>query len=161
MGLKQRLFSNMFLRNMLADFGERSSFSNIPGNFTPYFQYKIGQYQNDNYLYFPKEPFAQRYKNEIFNKVSEYSGYDVIKFLEFHYSAYTDKPDFLRFLHYELSERIKLNVRKNLILNLNSSLDWVTERKQELKKLQDEQIRREIEQGVKAILQNQSVNSPH
>lgn len=160
MGLKQRLFSNMFLRNMLTDFGERSTGSKTPGNFTPYFQYRIGQYQKDFFLYFPKEPFSQRYKNEIFNKFSEYSGYDVIKFLEFHYAAYPDKPDFLRFLYYELSERIKLKVRENLILNLNSSLNWAIERKQELKKSQEEQIRTEIEQGVKTIVQNQSVNSP-
>jgi hypothetical protein len=161
MGLKQRLFSNMFLRNMLTDFGERSTYSDVPGNFTPYFQYKIGQYEKDYYLYFPKEPFAQRYKNEIFNKLSEYSGYDVVKFLEFHYSSYPDKLDFLRFLHYELSERIKQKVRENLTLNLNSALNWAFEKKQELNKSQEEQIRKEIEQGVKTIVQNQSVNSPH
>lgn len=64
MNLKQKLFSNMILRNMLAS--------------VPYFQYKIGPYQPDQYLYFPKEPFALRYKNEIFNKLHEYTGYDII-----------------------------------------------------------------------------------
>jgi hypothetical protein len=54
----------MILRNMLAS--------------VPYFQYKIGPYQPDQYLYFPKEPFALRYKNEIFNKLHEYTGYDII-----------------------------------------------------------------------------------
>src|ERR1700680_2912479 len=109
MAWKQKIFSNMFLRNMLADFGERSGYTKTPGNFIPYFQYKIGEYQPDHYLYFPSESFALRYKNEIFNKLNEYTGYDIIKFLEFHYSAYSDKPDFLRFLNYEISQRLKPN----------------------------------------------------
>ena len=149
----------MFFRNMLADFGERSGYSKSPGNFNPYFQYKIGQYQSDLFLYFPAEPFALRYKNEIFNKLNEYNGYDIIKFLEFHYAGYPDKSDFLRFLHYEISERLKPNVRKSLLLKLESSLNWATEKSQELKKLQDEQLRKEIEHGVKTIIQNQPVNS--
>ena len=69
---KQRLFSNMFLRNMLADFGNRSAYSKTTGTFIPYFQYKIGAYQPDYYLYFPKEPYIRRYHNEIFNKLYEY-----------------------------------------------------------------------------------------
>jgi hypothetical protein len=161
MSWKHKVFSNMFFRNMLADFGERSGNSKIPGNFNPYFQYKIGQYQEDLFLYFPAEPFALRYKNEIFNKLNEYTGYDTIKFLEFHYAAYLDKPDFLRFIQYEISERLKANIPKSLLLKLQSALDWVSEKKQELKKLQDEQLRKEIELGVKTIIQNQSVNSPH
>ncbi len=161
MSWKHKVFSNMFFRNMLADFGERSGNSKIPGNFNPYFQYKIGQYQSDLFLYFPAEPFLLRYKNEIFNKLNEYTGYDTIKFLEFHYAAYLDKPDFLRFLQYEISERLKADVQKSFLLKLQSAITWVTEKKQELKKLQDEQLRKEIEQGVKTIIQNQSVNSPH
>lgn len=161
MGWKQKIFSNMFFRNMLADFGERSSNSKTSGNFTPYFQYKIGEYQSDLYLYFPKEPFSIRYKNEIFNKLNEYTGYDIIKFLEFHYSAYPDKKEFLRFMQYETSGRIKQKkVRESLLLKLQSALTWATEKSQELKKLQDEQFRTEIELGVKAIIQNQPVNSP-
>jgi hypothetical protein len=151
----------MFLRNMLADFGERSGNSKIPGDFNPYFQYKIGQYQADLFLYFPAEPFALRYKNEIFNKLNEYSGYDIIKFLEFHYAGYPDKSDFLRFLHFEISGRLKRNIPKSLLLKLQSSLGWVTEKNQELQKLQEEFLRAEIEQGVKTIIQNQPVNSPH
>jgi len=42
MGLKKWLLPNMFFRNVLADFGNRSAYSKIPGNFVPYFQYKIG-----------------------------------------------------------------------------------------------------------------------
>jgi hypothetical protein len=160
MNWKQKLFSNMFFRNMLADFGERSGYSRLPGNFNPYFQYKIGQYQSDFFLYFPAEPFALRYKNEIFNKLNEYTGYDIIKFLEFHYTACRDKSEFLRFLHYEISERLKPNIRKSLLPKLQSALNWTTEKEQELKKMQDERLRNEIELGVKTIIQNQPVNSP-
>ncbi len=73
MSLKQKLFSNMFLRNMLASFGERSAYSEKRGQFTAYFLYKIGNYESDYYLYFPAEPFPLRYKNEIFNKLHEYT----------------------------------------------------------------------------------------
>jgi len=69
MNFKQKLFSSMFMRNMLASFGSRSAYSQATGSFVPYFQYKIGIYQADQYLYFPKEPFPLRYKNEIFNKL--------------------------------------------------------------------------------------------
>src|SRR5256885_7285080 len=105
MEFKKRLFSNMFWRNVLATFGERSGYSTEPGQFVPYFQYKIGPYQTDLYLYFPKEPYALRYNNEIFNKLLEFTGYDIIKYLDFHYAAYSNKQDFLRFLQYELSDR--------------------------------------------------------
>jgi hypothetical protein len=162
MTLKHKLFSNMFFRNMLSDFGERASDSKTAGDFVPYFQFKLGQYQADFFLYFPAEPFALRYKNEIFNKLNEYTGYDIIKFLEFHYSVYNDKSDFLKFLYYEISDRLKSKtVQKSFLLKLEASLKWVSDQSQELKKLQDEELRKEIEKGVKAIIQNQSVNSPH
>lgn len=130
---RQRLFSNMFLRNMLADFGSRSTRSNVPGNFTPYFQYKIGRYLPDYFLYFPKEPFVTRYKNEAFNKLQEYSGYDIIKYLEFHYTAYSDKTEFLKFLRYELSERLTGRPRKTFYQKLRYALEWVEERQLELR----------------------------
>ncbi len=157
MNFKQKLFSNMFLRNMLASFGNRSSYSHKPGSFEPYFQYKIGGYQSDQYLYFPKEPFALRYKNEIFNKLEEYTGYDVIKYLEFHYSAYQDRPDFLRFLHYELSERLMGNPENARLL---SALNWVNEKKDEYQKEATQDIRSEIQQGVEEILKSQPTASP-
>jgi hypothetical protein len=158
---KQKFLSNMFLRNALADFGERSTNSKIPGDFIPYFQYRIGRYQPDLLLYFPKEPYSVRYKNEIFNKLNEYNGYDIIKFLEFHFSQYPDKTDFIRFLYYEIQERLKPEkARKSFFLKLQTSFNWVAEKNQELKKTQEEKLRLEIEQGLKTIIQNQSVNSP-
>lgn len=97
---------------MLADFGSRSSQS-VPGyKFIPYFDYKIGPYQPDQILYFSKQPLAGQYKNEIFNKLREYSGYDIVQYLEFHYEKYQDKCEFLRFLSYKVRQRIKLNYQQ-------------------------------------------------
>ncbi len=149
----------MFLRNMLADFGSRSISPNIQGNFTAYFQYKIGNYQPDYYLYFPKEPFVTRYKNEAFNKLQEYTGYDLIQYLEFHYTAYSDKPDFLRFLQYELSERLMKKSRKSLFQKLQYSLEWVREKQQELQ-LQRDGVRKEkIDQSVRKMLFQENIET--
>ena len=49
MAWKKRLFSNIFWRNVLASFGERSGYSKEPGGFVPYFQYRIGDYNSGNY----------------------------------------------------------------------------------------------------------------
>ncbi|MBN8852397.1 MAG: hypothetical protein BGO55_01460 [Sphingobacteriales bacterium 50-39] len=154
---KQILFSNMFWRNMLADFGGRSGYDRTPGNFTPYFRYKIGVYEPDEYLYFPKEPFPLRYKNEIFNKLFEYNGFDIIKYLDFHFTNYQDKDDFLRFLHYEISERLKLGSGKSRNLKLQSALAWVTEKKATLQQLRERKLSEEIKKGVQEIV----TSEPH
>lgn len=151
MSWKKRLFSNMFWRNVLATFGERSGYSTEPGQFVPYFQYKIGPYQTDLYLYFPKEPYALRYKNEIFNKLLEFTGYDIIRYLDFHYAGYVNKQDFLRFLQYELSDRLKLKSNTQL----ESALNWVTEKKEEMQNDRKREIETEIKQGVQEIIGNQ------
>jgi len=142
---------------MLASFGNRSAYDKTPGSFTPYFQYKIGPYQPDQYLYFPKEPFAILYKNEIFNKLLEYSGYDIIRYLEFHYSAYPVQMDFLRFLNYEIFERLK-KLPKNT--GLLSAQAWVSEKTEELKKEQKDQIKHEVGQAVKEIVDKHPAASP-
>jgi len=157
MNLKQKLFSNMFLRNMLASFGSRSAYTKDPGSFVRYFQYKIGSYQSDQYLYFPKEPYALRYKNEIFNKLHEYTGYDIIRYLEFHYDAYTDPGDFLRFLKYEIGERLRALPKDRALLSAQA---WVIEKLDDLKKSQQEQIRQDIEQVVQGIVNKQPTASP-
>src|SRR6185437_10255230 len=72
----------------------------------PYFQYRIGAYQKDYYLYFRKEPSWLRYKVEAFDKMIAMQGYDIPRFLDFHYAAYSDKEDFLRFLRYELEGQL-------------------------------------------------------
>lgn len=121
----------MFFRNMLADFGSRTADSN-KGKFTPYFKYKIGKYQSDYYLYFPKEPFIVRYKNEVFNKLQEYTGYDIASYLDFHYTEYEDKVAFLKFLKYEASDRLKKNLAGKFQQKLKSVQEWIIEKEQEL-----------------------------
>ncbi len=142
----------MFLRNMMADLFGRSAYSKTPGAFNPYFQYKIGAYQPDHYLYFPKEPYALRYQNEIFNKLYEYKGYDIRIYLDFHYSAYKDKHDFLRFLQYEIFDRLKLRSKNVHQQKLQSAHKWVSEKQQELQSLQETALKQEIEEGVREII---------
>lgn len=154
--LKQRLFSNMFLRNMLADFGNRSAYSRQPGKFIPYFQYKIGDYHPDHYLYFPREPYTRRYHNEIFNKLCEYKGYDIISFLEFHYLAYCDKQDFLRFLQYELTDRLKQKTNESRRQKISTASEWVMEKQRELQSQRQEILKQEFEKEVRAALPNET-----
>jgi hypothetical protein len=154
MTLRQRLFTNMFLRNMLGDLGNRSPYFVSRDKFISYFQYRIGAYQADHYLYFPKEPFALRYKNEIFNKLKEYEGYDIVKYIEFHYFAYPDKHDFLRFLHYETSQR--LNARKVELKNvkLQTVLEWVKEKQKENPGFQKQELRLQTEEKIGSFKNN-------
>ena len=132
MNIKKWLFSRMLFRNMLTDFGYRLAYSDIPGDFTPYFAYKIGDYENGYYLNFPKEPLALPYKNEIFNKLHRYDNETIGKYLDFHYQLYPDKKDFLRFLNNELAERINQNI-KNRMFKLKSAVNWTIEKQDELK----------------------------
>jgi hypothetical protein len=99
--LTNRLFPRLLLR----------AFRLIPPEsatqpLTPYFQYRIGAYQKNYYLYFRKEPSWLRYKVEAFDKMIAMQGYDIPRFLDFHYAAYSDKEDFLRFLRYEIEGRL-------------------------------------------------------
>ncbi|WP_298732230.1 hypothetical protein [uncultured Chitinophaga sp.] len=160
MGLKKWLFSSMFLRNMLADFGFRSAYSTQKGGFVPYFQYIIGPYEQNYYLYFREEPFVKRYKNEIFNKLFEYDRNDSKKYLTFHYDAYLDKQDFLQFLQDEIFERLERRPRSTQKSKLQAALDWVTEKLQEHRTKQEIMIRQEFKQGVQTIIESQQVRSP-
>ncbi|MBO9621077.1 MAG: hypothetical protein J7539_18830, partial [Niabella sp.] len=131
------------------------------GDFTPYFAYKIGNYENGYYLNFPKEPLALPYKNEIFNKLHRYDNEAVGKYLDFHYELYQDKRDFLRFLYYELSERINQNI-KNRMFKLNTAFDWTVAKREEqkvedlsLSGKQQDAIKEEIKQAVSDFAQTQ------
>ena len=79
MSIRNRLFKFIFFRSLFTIFGNRTSYSAKTKDFAAYFQYKIGAYQPDLYLYFPKQPYLQVYKNEIFNRMHEYEGYDLIR----------------------------------------------------------------------------------
>ena len=150
MGIKSKLFSKPIFRNIADTFGGRTAYTKEDKVFVPYIQYKIGNYQNDYFLYFDKEPHRRLYTNEIFNKLCEYNGYDIIRYLEFHFENYTDKNDFLRFLTYEIPERMKI-VSESRRLKLQSAMDWVGETQKELQHTRQQ----EIEKEVQAILQNQ------
>lgn len=63
MNLRKGLSSSMLFRNMMTDFGYRLAYSDVPGDFIPYFAYKIGDYENGYLLNFPKVPLALHYKN--------------------------------------------------------------------------------------------------
>jgi hypothetical protein len=93
--------NNLFLRWMLRSFHLTTSDS-ASQPLIPYFQYKIGPYQRDHFLYFRREPNWLRYKFEAISKLNAMRGYDIPRFLDFHYSAYPDKQDFRRFLRYEV-----------------------------------------------------------
>ena len=80
---KEKLRSNLLLRNMISDVIGYSP-STAKKTFIPYFQYKISVYQRDYYLYFTTPPASVRYTNDIFNKLYEYNGYDIIQYVEFH-----------------------------------------------------------------------------
>lgn len=166
MNIKKWLFSRMLFRNMLTDFGYRLAYSNIPGDFTPYFAYKIGDYKNGYYLNFPKEPLALPYKNEIFNKLHRYDNETIGKYLDFHYELYLDKRDFLRFLYYEVSERIHQNV-KNRLFKLNTALDWTIAKQEQqkekdlsLSRPQQDAIKAEVLKAVNSFAQTQSAEFP-
>lgn len=156
MALKERLFSHIILRNILADLGFRSAYSSEPGAFIPYFQYHIGPYKRDYHLYFPKEPFARRYKNEIFNKLFEYDRPDAKRYLAFHYDAYPDKGDFLRFLQDQITERLDRRPSKTQALKLQAALDWAMEKAAEYQTEQEKELR----QNLRDIIDHQATASP-
>jgi hypothetical protein len=144
---------------MFTTFGNRSPYSANSKALTPYFQYKIGTYQSDYNLYFAKQPSLQIYKNEIFNKMYEYSGYDLIHYLEFHYEAYDNKADFIRFLHYEVSERLKRYSPKTHKLKLQATSDWLQEKKDEYHAQQEKLLRSQIELDVRSTLADQATSN--
>ena len=96
----------------------------------------------------------RQYKNEIFNKLKEYKGYDIIQYLEFHYQPYPDKNNFLRFLLYEASERIKLGLSNSQKLKLETVIEWISEKQQEQQKLEKQELAQQIEHDVRTVLNN-------
>ena len=100
-----KLTNNLFVRTLLRAFHLLAPDSSKQP-LTPYFQYRIGPYQRDHFLYFRQEPSWLRYKYEAFDKMNSMAGYDISRFLDFHHSAYPDKEDFRRFLRYEITARV-------------------------------------------------------
>lgn len=149
------LSSNMIFRNILADLGTRSAYTGEAGGFIPYFKYRTGSYQRDYYLYFPKEPFAVRYNNEVFNKLFEYAGDDIFKYLDFHFEAFPEKSAFILFLDRQLKERLKKSHSKERRIKLESAADWVTEKKLALKE-QAEMTREDISRDLQLVMDSKA-----
>lgn len=148
---KTRLFNNMALRNMLRTFGLLSH-SQSRVTFTPFFQYKIACYADDYYLHFPRQPYTEQYKNEIFNKLFSYDGFDIARFLEFHYNAYPEKMEFLRFLKYETGERLAQFQKKSFSPKLQTVVGWIAEKTESLQEELSKNIRNNIEQDIRQAI---------
>jgi len=144
---------------MLTAFGSRTPYATKTKTFVAYFQYKIGPYQPDYYLYFARKPYLQVYKNEIFNKMYEYEGYDLIRYLETHYATFEDKSDFIRFLRYEIAERQKQPVPKTHKLKLQVTSDWLTERQNANQAAHEGLLKAQIERDVRSTLDGQGGSS--
>ena len=147
MAVPNKWFNKIFFRSMLASFGFRSPYSQKEYEFEPYFQYSIGPYKMDYILYFPKQPYKQLYKNEIFAKMEEYSGHDLTNYLDFHYATYKDKKEFIRFLRYEATERLKKARTAFYKLNLEMTLEWVAEQSSSIDGQQQAESQHLVQKG--------------
>jgi hypothetical protein len=101
-----KLLDRPFFRILLGTWIQEPQNNGFEYEFTPYFQYKIAPYEEGYLLYFTEKPNRSGYKDAIFKKMNEFSGHTIAAYLDHHYTAYDDKKDFLRFLRYELHERI-------------------------------------------------------
>jgi hypothetical protein len=140
--------------------GEIDNYSGTRGNFTPYFRYEIGPYQDNFTLYFQKLPKPKLYYNYIFLKLWAYNAQDAVKYLEEHYAVYPDKKEFLLFLKRQLQyHAAAFKPKSNRLTISNICLDWVTE---ELNTFKEQQkiisytqfIRNDLTVIVKNELQN-------
>jgi hypothetical protein len=121
MRLIKKMYDPIFVRFLLALFGMNGPLRKHRRDFTPYFQFKIGSYTADYYLYFPRAPYYNVYMIELIRKFSEYYAYGLVQFLDFHYEQFPDKKEFLRFLRYEMTIRLKWKTPKS-----KSSVYWQT-----------------------------------
>ncbi|MDO6435390.1 hypothetical protein Q4E93_32540 [Flavitalea sp. BT771] len=131
-----------FIRNLLPLIGMRVPFDlHKDDDLIPYFQYKVGPYQKDYYLYFKQPPNKFQYNAEIFGKMYEYRGYDLVRYIEFHYKAYENKDEFVRFLYFEVlrQQRMIRNHRWMFWVwfprwkaSLETTMRWVEEEKKRL-----------------------------
>jgi len=131
MSLFKKLYDRAFFRFLMYVFRLDSLVWRPRRDFTPYFQYKIGSYVSDYYLYFLKPPYFNVYMVELTRKFFGYSGHDLACFLDFHYRLFEDKAEFLRFLRYEMTSRLKWRSPKKKFSRywdvLESCHEWVIE----------------------------------
>ncbi len=121
----ERIKSTTSLRNITIKETYFSSFFKKRGDFTIFFEYKIGRYRDDYFLYFNKIPSGVAYRNAIFNKIYKLSDLQIEEFLAFHYEKYDNKNAFLRFLYSELYNRLEVEeiTQKNDYLNYRNAID--------------------------------------
>jgi hypothetical protein len=151
---KERLCSNLLLRNLASDvIGYPVSAEQK--TFIPYFQYKTGVYQRDYYLYFTAQPNSVQYTNNIFNKLYEYNGYDIIQYVEFHYNASDNKADFLRFLRCETESRLKLKLGKSFTTKLETLSDWLLEKQHQQQTVRQQELKIYLDQKVYNIIEKE------
>ena len=131
MRLIKKMYDPIFVRFLLYIFGMNGPLRNHRRDFTPYFQFKIGSYAADYYLYFPRPPYYNVYMIELLRKFSEYYAYGLVQFLDFHYEQFPEKKEFLRFLRYEMTIRLKWKTPKSkpsvYWQTLETCLVWVHE----------------------------------
>ena len=77
--------------------------------------------------------------------------------MEFHYEKYQDKNDFLRFLLYEVGQRIKLAPSTSHKLKLETVGESISEKQGEHLSLQKQQLKDDIEGDVRSVLEARSV----
>src|ERR1700754_1903285 len=132
MSVFKKLYDRPLIRFLVNAFGFESFIRKPDRDFTACFQYKIGTYRPDYFLYFPRSPYKNVYIHELFRKLCSYHGYELTQFLEFHYQQYADKKEFLRFLHYEMAVRLKAKTPKTKPSvyweTLETCLLWVGEK---------------------------------
>jgi hypothetical protein len=103
----RKWMSNPTSRTLLGIFGfRRPGFLHRNDPYVAFFQYRIGPDQCDYYLYFESPPKKFGYRNEVFRKMREYNGHDLICFIEFHYKACEDKDGFISWIKYETLEQL-------------------------------------------------------
>ncbi len=93
-------------------------------------------------MYFPKDPLEIQYKNEIFNKIRQYSGYEISRYLSFHFHAFKSKKEFLEFLKYETDERFQLNISKKFKFKFLLAQEWIEERRNVVELPEESNIKR-------------------
>ena len=152
MPLKEWMFTNMTIRNMLADFGFRNDASRSK-NFTEYFVYRLGKYQKgDFWLYFPEKPFWEQYKNEAFNKLREIDISAIPTYFNFHLEQFTEKKKFLFFVKHEVKNRLEKLKRPNKRIKLETAQDWVLQEEKKFTAVKEELNRDLILQEIYILL---------
>lgn len=127
----KKWFNSTFLRSVLIQIGIRSDNTSKEYEFQPWFEYRISPAEKGYTLYFTKPPSKQRYNNEIFSRMAGYNGHDLVMFLDYHYTASSDKKEFVRFVRYETLERLKKDLFESYRFALETAFEWVKEKEKE------------------------------